>query len=101
MNTHENFPQATLYVSSRYIYFRLDSVPPKLFYRYLHFVRRRFPYMHWNKGIGMWQLTICDLQPLYELCRLLFGVNNVRFQSQQYRNRPRIVQLGLFDSKED
>ena len=101
MNTQLSLPQVTLCVSSRYIYFRFYSVPPQLFYRYLHFVRRRFPYMKWNEGIGMWQLAICDLQPLYELCRLLFGVNNVQFQYQQYRNRPRIVQLSLFDSKED
>ena len=100
MNTRLSLPRATLYVSSRYIYFRFDSVPARLFYRYLHFVRQRFPYMQWAEDFGMWQLAICDLQPLYELCRLLFGANNVQFQYRQYMDGPRIVQLSLFDSKE-
>lgn len=48
----------------------------------------------------MWQLAVSDLQPLYELCRLLFGANNVQIRFQQYRDRPRIEQLCLFESKE-
>lgn len=97
MDTQLSLPKATLCISPRYIYFRFDNIPARLFYRYLQFVRRRFPYMQWIESIGMWQLAICDLQPLYELCRMLFGASNVQFQYQQYMDRPRIEQLNLFD----
>lgn len=99
MVTKKNLPRATLDVTSRHVYFRMASVPLRSFYRYLHFVRQQFPYMKWRKDIGMWQLPICDLKHLYELCRLLFGVDNVHFQFRKYRGNPRLMQLSLFDSE--
>ena len=100
MDNKTNFPQTPLYVSSRYVCFRFDRIPSRQFYRYLHFVKRQFPYMRWNRSIHMWQLPIHDLKPLYELCRLLFGVNNVQFQYRQYSNKSRFMQRSLFKSRE-
>ena len=98
MNNIVSIPQATLAVSSGHVYFRLDNVSSQaLFFRYLRFFRERFPHMQWDKNIGMWKLPIYDLKFLYELCRLLFGVNSVQFQRQQYMGKSQHVQLGLFD----
>ena len=102
MNTIVKIPQITLAVSSRHVYFRLDNVSSQvLFFRYLRFFRERFPHMQWHKQIGMWELPICDLKSLYELCRVLFGVNSVQFQSGQYMGESQHVQLDLFDPVEE
>ena len=55
--------------------------------------------MLWTPDTKMWKLPICDLKPIYEFCRKQFGVDNVHFQYQQYREKPPPVQLSLFESE--
>ena len=55
--------------------------------------------MLWTPDTKMWKLPICDLKSIYEFCRKQFGVDNVHFQYQQYREKPPPVQLSLFESE--
>ena len=98
MATNTPSPRVTIRLSTFHAYFRFDRTDFKLFHDRLCLVRKEFPHMLWIRGSRMWQLPICDLKSLYEFCRKFFGVENIEFQRQQYRDRPRCVQLNLFDS---
>lgn len=87
--------QAVLLISNRNVYFRLNRVPPQLFYRYLHILRKRLPQMYWDRKIGMWQLPIWELKALYETCRFLFGVDNVLLSYQNYTRKLLYIQPRL------
>ena len=91
-------PRVTIRLSASHVYFRFDRTEFKQFRYRLCLVRKAFPHIHWIKDARMWQLPICDLKSLYEFCRQFFGVENIDFQFQQYRDRPRCVQLNLFES---
>lgn len=98
MASNTTGPRMTIRLSTFHIYFRFDKTEFKLFHDRLCLVRQAFPHMLWIKGARMWQLPICDLKALYEICRTFFGVENVEFQYLKYRDRPCYVQLNLFES---
>ena len=91
-------PRVTIRLSTFHVYFRFDRTEFKEFHNRLCLMRKAFPHMLWIKGARMWQLPICDLKSLYEICRKFFGVDNVELHYQQYRDSPRYVQLNLFES---
>lgn len=93
--------QATLCLSPFHVFLRFSGMERRQFQRKLCLAKKRFPHMLWNNHHKMWQLPICELKSIYEFCRRSFGVGNVAIQCQQYRDKPRPVQLSLFDLEEN
>lgn len=91
-------PSVLISVSGGNASFRLQSVDPVHFPGYLQTLRLRLPHMRWNRRIGMWQLPIHDLKPLYEACRSLFGPENIYMLYPDYIGSEKHIQLSLFDS---
>ena len=97
MTDKTRIPQARLSLSSFHVCFRFDGMKGKQFNRKLCLAKENFSHMEWCHDTKAWQLPIGELKSIYEFCREQFGVENVHFQCQQYKNNPTAVQLGLFE----
>lgn len=97
MTYKTRMPRARLSLSSFHVYFRFDGAKGRQFNRKLCLAKENFPHMEWIHDTKAWQLPICELKSIYEFCREQFGVDNVHFQSQQYKDNSTAVQLSLFE----
>lgn len=90
-------PNALIAVRDTEAKFRLESMPRHHFHSYLCRFRRQFPTMTWDGQLRMWRLSIIQLKPLYELCRELFGPEQIRILHLDFITRTRSYQPSLFE----